>query len=477
MIRPGRPYYQGVRLSAGANGVDVVARLGSQTRSEIVIGVVGSRDLVERIVLMGGEGGSQDWRLVGASHSDEHETYETLRKIERNIDVVLFTGPLQYDLATEAGELTVPATYVPVSGASLYSSLLRGVLRNDCDPARVSIDSIAPADVAEAYGEIGVDIDDVHMYEYKRPESAREFFAFHEKLYRQGATTAALTTVRSVAQKLQAAGVPALRMLPTANTLRIALNTAALQGTGSKLEESQIAIVIVEVAASARPGHSGPSNYWQQELKLSLHRALLDDARRMGATVLPRDENSYLVTATFGSLAQATDQLRVAPFLDRVQTDLGLAVEVGVGLGRTARDAEAHALVAVEKARAADAAAAFLVGVDGAVIALPSRPHRKREEPKPEPDSKGTEILRRLVTGLGQRDEAALVVDADTVAEQLGVTSRSARRTLAGLVSEGLAWPMPGARSAQAGRPRQSYRLVTEKLGGDPAKKSATSRR
>ncbi|HVX43271.1 MAG TPA: hypothetical protein VHC49_05285 [Mycobacteriales bacterium] len=440
----------------------MAATVRPQARSEIVIGVVGARDLVERIVLMGSEGETPDWRLVGASHAHEQETYETLRRIENSIDVVLFTGPLQYDLARQAGELPVPATYVPISGASLYSSLLRGTVNHDCDPARVSIDSIPPADVEEAYAEIGVDIDGVHMLEYQRPESAKQFIAFHEKLYRQGKTTAALTTVRSVAQKLQADGIPALRMMPTKDTLRTALSTAALQGAGNKLEEAQIAIVIVEVAVSARPGHAGPSNYWQQELKLSLHRSLLADARRMGATVTSRDENSYLVTATVGSLSQATDGLRAAPFLDRVQSELGLAVEVGIGLGRTARDAEAHALVAVEKARSADAAA-YLVSADGAVLTLPSRPHRKYGEPDPAPESKGLHVLRRLVDGL-PAGELPTVVDADTVAQLLGVTSRSARRTLAGLVDAGLAWPMPGARSTQAGRPPQSYRLVTEKL-------------
>ncbi len=442
----------------------MVAAVRSEARSQIVVGVVGSRDLVERILLLGGDDTAHDWRLVGASHSNERETYETFRKIEGNIDVVLFTGPLQYDIASQAGELLVPATYVPVSGASLYSSLLRGVLAHDCDPARVSIDSIAPTDVEEAYTEIGVDISGVHTLEYKRPESAREFFAFHEKLYRQRKTTAALTTVRSVAQQLHKAGIPALRMLPTANTLRTAVNTAALLGTGSRLEEGQIAIVMVEVAASARPGRSGPSNYWQQELKLSLHKALLADARRMGATVIPRDENGYVVTVTLGSLAQATDGLRAAPFLDRVRTELGLAVEVGVGLGRTARDAEAHALVAVEKARAADATAAYLVGADGAVSTLPSRPHRKTPDLEPIPDSKGLDILRRLARELPNEGSGPTVVDADTVAEVLGVTARSARRTLASLAEGGLVWPMPAVRSAQAGRPRQAYRLVVEKI-------------
>jgi len=438
--------------------------LRSEARSEIVIGVVGPRDQVERIMLMQTEGANSGWRLVGSVHTREGEAYQRLRQIEDSIDVVLFGGPLQYDIARESGEIRVPATFVPVSGASLYSSLLRGVISGGCDPARVSIDSIAPREVEEAYQEIGVDTAGVHVHEYQRPESVREYFDFHHDLYKRGRTSAALTTVLTVHNSLKAAGVPVVRVAPTANTLRIALHTAALLGTGNKLEESQIAIAIVEVAQSARPGYAGPSNYWQQELKLSLHRALLAEARTMGATVQPRDEHGYVVTATFGAFAQATDGFRAAPFLTRIGASLGVAVEVGIGMGRTARDAEAHALVAVERSRAANGAAAFLVGADGELLSLPVRPHRTTADVEQSSSPKNLELLAKLVDALGTDAAGPIVVDAEAVAATLGVTPRSARRSLQGLVADGLAWPMPPAKSTQAGRPPRPYRLVTEKL-------------
>ncbi|HEX4813099.1 MAG TPA: GTP cyclohydrolase IIa [Nonomuraea sp.] len=427
-------------------------------RTKIAIGVVGPHDLVEQIVHIGaGHPDAASFRLVGAPHAGENETHDKLSKIAGSIDVVLFTGPLQYDLARRSGELPVPATFVPVSGAGLYSSLLRGVLSHGIDPARVSIDSIPAADVAEAYEEVGVPMGGVHVSEYHQPESVRDFIGFHEKLYRDGATTAALTTIRTVAKKLEAAQVPVLRMMPTSHTLRLALNTAALLGTGSRLEETQIAIVLVELAAAARPTHSGPGNYWQQELKLSLHQSLLAEARLMGATVAPRDENGYVVTATVGALSQATDGFRVAPFMDRVRADMGVAVEVGIGLGHTARDADSNAMIAVERARNAGATSAFLIGDDGVALSLPLRQRRRPEQPAEQ--SRADKILDRLVERLGD-DPESLVVDAETVAEILGVAPRSARRVLQELVEEGLAWTLPPVKSAGAGRPRQPYRLV-----------------
>ena len=73
------------------------------------------------------------------------------------------------------------------------------------------------------------------------------------------------------------------------------------------------------------------------------------------------------------------------------------------------------------------------------------------------------ETLSRLADKLPD-DDSAHVVDAETAGRLLGVTPRTARRLLHTLVEEGLAWPLPPSRAPQPGRPRQFYRLVTEKL-------------
>jgi GTP cyclohydrolase III len=437
-------------------------------RPEIAIGVIGARELVDRIIAVAGRLDAP-LRLVGAAYTAEQEGYELLADIEKKIDVALFAGPLAYDLAREHGDLPVPATYVPVSGAALYSTLLRGTLERRCDPARVSVDSILASDLEEAYTEIGVGLSGVHVHEYQHPDSAREFYDFHAGLYQAGATSAALTTMPTVERRLAEAGVPALRMVPTAATLRIALNTAMLLGTGSRLEESQIAIGVVELAPTARSGHS--DSYGQQELNLALHRELLQVARTMGATVLPRGDDSYLIITTVGAVARETAGFRVAPFLDHVGRELGVPIDVGIGYGRTARDAEANARAAVERARTERSSAAAMVGPDGNVLSLPGRLHQRTEpdaDPEVDQPSRGTDLLARLVHSLADLSDEALVVDAERVAELLDVTARTARRTLRTLVDEGLAWPVPPARTTGAGRPRQLYRLVTTKLTRDP---------
>ncbi|AYY11643.1 transcriptional regulator [Actinobacteria bacterium YIM 96077] len=436
------------------------------TREEITIGVVGADEVVRRTMAVARESGNTSWRLVAAVYDDEQEAHTQAMKIASRVDVCLFAGPLPYDVATSRGDLPVPATYVPVGGSAFYATLLRGALNDTFDPRYLSVDSVSATDVHTAYREIDVDSSHVHVQEYVRPESASEFLGFHRDLYERGETTGAITTVPTVATGLADAGIPSLKMTPAGVTLRHALQTAALIGSGAKLEESRIVTMIVRVPSGALPAHASPSNYWYQELKLSLHRELLRDARPMDAAVLVRDEHSYLIVTTMGSLTLATDDLTVAPFLGRISAELGLQLEVGIGLGRSTREAELNAQAAVDRAAAAGGKNAYLVGPSDTTLQLPAARHGEAAPAPPQPakDAKAVEMLSRLAERLESDEDGERIVDAEKVAELLGVTLRTARRMLHTLVDEGLAWPMPPARSSKVGRPPRPYQLLIEKI-------------
>lgn len=435
------------------------------TREEVTIGIVGGDDVVHRVMAVARESGSSSWRLMASVYTDEAEAFSHAAKIAHRIDVCLFGGPLPHDIAVSHGDLPVPATYVPVGGSALYSALLSAKINNIFDLERITIDSASEADTRDAYEEVGLSSRHVKVKPYLTPESAGQFLAFHRDQYERGKTTGAITTVPTIATALAEAGVPSLFMRATPTTLRHSLHTAALIGSGARLEESRIVTMVVRIPHGVVPDHVSPSNYWYQELKLSLHRELLREARPMDAAVLPRDEHSYLVITTMGSLTAATDDLTIAPFLGRVADELGMDLEVGIGLGRSTREAEFNAQAAVDKAAAAGKGIAFLVGPHDTVLQLAADRHAQvAHEVAPSTDAKAADTLRALAAKLEEEEDTERVVDAVKVAELLGVTLRTARRTLHTLVDAGLAWPMPPARSSKVGRPPRPYQLLVEKV-------------
>ena len=455
-----------------------------QPPAELTIGVVGPHELVERVMLSGTATPGQPvipaaagWppglsvtgpgparRLVAAAYRGEQEAADKVLRLGSAPDVLLFACPVSLEYARRAGVLRVPATCVPLSGSALFAALLRARADGHHDLSRVSVDVLSRGDVEDAFGELGIPAVDVHVRE--DPAGAATLAAFHERLWRRSQTTASFTCLEPVADRLTAAGIPVWVIRPTGSAIRAALRTATLLGAHRRLEEAQLAIVVADVPTLRETARRPAPRQSREELRLTVHRFLLQEAQRMQASVSPAGDHTFLVTATRGSLSAATDGFRVPPFTGRARSELGIVVEVGVGLGRTAQEAEAHARAALARSHATPGARGFALDHEG--YTLVPAPRLAAAFPAARP--KGLETLSRLADKLPGDNGGAHVVDAETAGRLLGVTPRTARRLLHTLVEEGLAWPLPPARTPQPGRPRQFYRIITEKLANRPSR-------
>lgn len=433
----------------------------ARVSSPVTIGVVGPPDVVQSIMTLDAAVGPQV-RLVAATHHADSEIVARAQAVSEQADFILFTGPLQYDVA--ADQLPIPSTFVPISGTSLYSALIRGMDNPAIDVQRISIDSISLTEVREAYADVGRDSSRLHVAPYDGPGSVEEFGRFHAELYRSGDTTAAFTTVKSIANRLEADGIPAVRMTPTTANLRNAVVTSALLGSGSLLEEAQLVLMTVHVTSPEGSGHWGWSNYRLQSTRLAVHQLLLEEVEAAGAALLACEGMTFAITATAGALRQLSDDLHMAPFVDRLEAALGLRAFVGIGSGRTVQEADANAQKALGLAQSHAGHPAQVVGTDGTVVGLPPRSRRRPRVVSDDRYSHERELLRRIVAALPDTEPEPLIVDAARVADALSVTLRSARRTMHSLVAAGLAWTMPPAPSPGGGRPRQRFRLLVQRL-------------
>jgi hypothetical protein len=433
--------------------------------AEPTIGIVGPHELVERIMLSGlplsqgagpapspDRGEAPTRRLVTAAYREEQEAPEKVARLGSSVDACLFASRVPYEFARRAGVLTVPATYIQLSGSALYAAMLRAS-RDGLDLGKSSVDVVSQSDVEDAFGELGIATDGLHVRE--EVSSSSVIAGFHERLWHQGEIAVAFTCVPSVARKLAAAQVPAYLLRPTGSAIRSALRTGTLLAGYRRLENAQLAVVIVEVPTLRDTVRRGAPRQAREELRLTVHRFLVQEAQRIHATVVALNEHGFLVIATRGSLSQAADGLGGPPFVERARSELGIGIEVGVGGGRTELEAEARARASLGRPTAASR--------------LPSRatalvPGQRNSGTPSAATVRGLDTLVRLADKLNATGSTP-VVDAETAGRLLSVTPRTARRLLATLVDEGLAWPLPPSRSPQPGRPRQAYRLVIEKLG------------
>lgn len=431
---------------------------------ELSIGLFGPRVAVRQLMQVGQEYLTDGVRLVAAVLDRPEQAAAEVARLSDRLQVAVFPGPLHHERAKEAGQLDVPSLHVPLTGEALYVALMRAH-RAGVDIERISIDSLSLADVTEAYTELDMSTDHVAVMPYDRAADAGDYLQFHRDGLEHRRTVLALTTFYDVQQQLGDTGLAVQRMRPTRSTVRQTLTTALLLARGSRLHQTQIAMLAVQVPPTGSGTLEGPSHYWQQDVALSVQRLLLDEVRRSGAILQPRSESRFMITTTRGGLEEITADLTAAPFLSRCRDQLGLDLWVGAGLGTTAQEAERHALAAMESAAAARTGDhAALVDVDGSERLLP----RTDSDPAPPgADQRSGEILRTLINGrrgAGDTDQSELTVGVDDVAQILAVTPRSARRICKMLIDAGLAWPTQAVRSSSGGRPRQQFRLLADKL-------------
>jgi hypothetical protein len=396
--------------------------------ASIVVGVVGPGDLVERVLTLQAEmDDGLNCRLVAVPYQDETETVERIRALAGTVDAYLFTGPVPYDIAVSAGVVDVPSTYVPLSGAALYAALLRATAAGFAMPGRVSVDTLMPAEVEEACAELDLPADSRALYTHAPGNAVADIVDFHVAAVRGGRADLVLTAWRSAYRELERRGVPAVRVLPTQQSMRAALRTAALLAAGARLQASQVAIGLVRVEEPSPPGAAKGRYLQRSEAQLTLQLVLLRAVRELDALVFPLEHGVFLVVGTLRSFEAASASFQECPFYDLVHRELHAEVSVGIGLAGTVLGAEEHARQALRACLDTGGGHGRLVQADGSV-------------------------------------EAPVVVSADQAAETLGMTRRSALRVLDVLVEANLAWLLPPERGPHRGRPQHRWRLLVERL-------------
>jgi len=187
----------------------------------------------------------------------------------------------------------------------------------------------------------------------------------------------------------------------------------------------------------------------------------VQEAQRIRAAVSPVGDHGFLITATRGSLAAATEGFRATPS------------PTGPGPSSASSSKWASDWAAPPRTPRRTR------GPRSAARPTRRAAIRARWTWRAAPWSRPSVSLPRPLSGPGAskrwpgwrtscpRAETALAVDAETASRLLSVTPRTARRLLHTLVADGLAWPLAPGRTPQPGRPRQFYRLLVEKLGQD----------
>jgi hypothetical protein len=402
----------------------------------VTVGVVGPRDLVtstSKIV-----GAMSGVTTVALPYRKETQTVEVIRDAPGEVDAWLFTGVVPYEMASGAGLLDRPASYVNYTGAPLLTAMIQ-LLRDGHDPSSFSIDILDVGQVDETLKEAGIATSGAHVLPYRRGMTATDIVEFHQERAEEGVGVA-ITCLRSAYDVLKSE-TTAIRLAPSIHSVRYAMQQLLVAFGEARSDGAQVAVGLCAVDASAEPD-------------------LRREASGLGGTVVAQGDGRFYIFTTRGPLEVATSGFTELPLVAKLAAIHG-TVRVGFGIGGSAAEAEALARRALSRAGRLGKVAAVVsmrndidLTLSGATPRSPRRPSLSLLSQRA---GLSKTTLVRLQEMLASQDDAT--VTTRTVAAALGVQQRTARRVLNRLERAGAAQSTGRQGLEGSGRPLVTYHL------------------
>ncbi|UFJ41826.1 helix-turn-helix domain-containing protein [Brevibacillus humidisoli] len=431
---------------------------------EIKVAFVGPEDFLQQVLPLVDAFGDLD--LLPLGYRSVAETPSLVEAVMDQVDVLLFAGPIPYQIACETVGVQKPMLYLPHNGTSLYRIFFRLLKEKTWqEHLQLSIDILHRTEIEERLDELGIEIQELYVREYQVGDSAEEILQFHLTLWEQGKIDVVLTCVSSVHQRLCALNVPCYRVIPTKSVIHDCLHRARLEGRSARLRGTQLAIVLISMDGLAKK--RGGSEYEQQRKRVAIQQVLIDYGEEIQALMNWTDRDEVTFVTTRSVIERTTQQFRRFPLLDKLVHQLNSEVSIGIGLGHTAHEAETKAREALSKARTHPQENCCMAIQGGEALNLsgsevPFRYSVRSDDPKRLQLARDSGLsigtINKLVSFCENRGSSKLT--ASELASGFGITIRSARRILSKLEQGGIARVVGEEQPLSRGRPRQLYELI-----------------
>lgn len=416
----------------------------------VKVAVIGPDEIVARVQEEGKK--LDELELVPVPYASENDALENSLRIDRKVDVILYTGPVPYTIVkSKALSLKSALMYISYSGTGLYRVLFQmaqdGFI-NQGSANRISVDFVNREEIISTFEELEIDCRRLEILELKEFVSSGAIVEHHMRLWHEGNVDGIITCIFSVYKRLKEMSVPVYCIMPTRASIKSSLDLALAHGKYKTSENNQIAVCRFSIEASE-----------EREKLLKF----ISDA--LQTSLQQTTEDTFLVFTTKGLVFSLTEGFRKLPgFMSN-----GCRIVMGVGIGATAKEAQLRSQMAYRKSGEEESNILYVIGDENNVIRIGLDDQGERMEYQ---SRSYDEVIRTIASetrlsistlskikyvseALGKYDVTAL-----ELAEQLNITLRSARRILKALADEGYAVVVGGEQPILRGRPRQIYKLT-----------------
>lgn len=358
-------------------------------------------------------------------------------------DAILFSGSLPYVASTDVlASIPVPSVYLKQDETEITTTLLAISLKQPLELENMSIDVRESTVIENVLADIKVGEQRPLIYQLEENYALDELVQFHSSAFEKNLLNVAVTSVHAVYDRLTDLGIPVFKMISVKSSFLKTIDRVCQEALLQKSETAKIAAGILD------------DSILTPEMK---------DASKKLAHFL----HAHCIHAEEGILFYTTQgAIQSALHIPEFQL---LAAQVGgqlaFGSGRTLTSAKENALSALRYMRTEQNAGPYLLDEKKELHSLlhstGSAVELRVIEPVlaeiAEKTALSPAVLSKLAT-FGQSQQSTQFT-ANDLASHLGVSRRTAERTIRKLLSSAYANTVGEEMTYRQGRPRAVYEL------------------
>ena len=390
----------------------------------------------------------------------EDEICKFIEDNQEKVDVWLVFGQLDYQRIMAWGQAQKPVYCIAYRGASFYKVLCEALYKN-YKVEEMSIDTIPYDELMLGFEEMHIEYKTIQYKMSASNNSIAAYINFHKRLFMAGKSKLAITSSWSVKMALEKIHMQVLCVLPLRVSVCMGLNMILTEFQIKALRDEQIAVQVFDYDLHGQDDSMcSLDDLYSREIIVS--QKLIAYAKQIQGSLKIIGQGRFVIFTTRGLLAAYTNDFKSIPhdnYLFDIEAKL---VACGIGLGKSAGDAELNAVTALRHSRKNKNGEWFVIMDDKKIIGPLGEKNQLTYDYYSEKLQTISEKASVSVTNLSKIESAIQkygrnTISARELAISLQIIPRSARRILHKLVAAGLAKEIGDENPNYRGRPRKVF--------------------
>lgn len=390
------------------------------------------------------------------------DTLEVISDCENECDAILFTGCAVSEYVKNHYNIKKPYDFVSRGGTSIVKALWEIKLDN-ANFDKISIDVIENEVLEDIIKDFSVEPTNLYSNPFSKQTNESQSIQWHEDLYNQGKTDVMITGFTDVYNKLKKNGYPVYRLEPTIPLIKVAYKQLKSKYDLNKAQYSQIAVEII----SFSDNKNDIEYYYSNMIKKSdMDKFIIDYVRSIQGSLFPFGRNEYIIFANKGAIYDKDNYNKLLALSKDIK-NIGLSLNIGLGIGTTSYQAETNARKALIKSIDSKSSHIYMVDEDDTMIGPLGEEGAlhyslKVSDEKLIQISENTGLSCESIVKIMALSETrkSNIYDSKELADLLDLSERSARRILQKIVTSNLGRIIAKETSNGKGRPKNLTEIL-----------------